>query len=374
MDRWVAAECLARDLAGAFDLCIASHVIEHIPDLISFLESVAVLVKPSGTMAVAVPDKRYCFDYFQPLSTTGEVLTAHAECRVKHPPRAVFDHFAYAIASDDAIAWGQHPVGIRQLRHSLQEAQLISRQADGAASAPYIDVHTWRFTPAHFELVLFELACLKATDWKVRSMTQTVGCEFITTLELGGVSAATQLSPLEVNERRLTLLERALVELSEQVDYLRAGPRRPGVSWPDEVSGATSGDSTPAGGAIEKELRRLRNELSRVTRERDIVLASSSWRMTAPLRRFAAYARRIRPAPGLPTNRAATNANTNTDTNITSHTFTAHNIRLDDGSLTKPDAGGLLADGSWFLSVKRLLEDDLSRGTQGQTDSGSGLS
>jgi len=37
-------------------------------------------------------------------------------------------------------------------------------------------------------------------------------------------------------------------------------------------------------------------------------------------------------------------------------TFTAHNIKLDDGSLTKPDVDWLLADSPWFLSGKRVIE------------------
>ncbi|HEY7291245.1 MAG TPA: methyltransferase domain-containing protein [Vicinamibacterales bacterium] len=46
--------------------------------------------------------------------------------------------------------------------------------------------------------------------------------------------------------------------------------------------------------------------------------------------------------------------------------FTAHNIRLDDGTMTKPDAGGLLADGSWCRSVKRLLRTLYPGGLQGK--------
>jgi SAM-dependent methyltransferase len=37
-------------------------------------------------------------------------------------------------------------------------------------------------------------------------------------------------------------------------------------------------------------------------------------------------------------------------------TFTAHNIRLDDGSFTKPDAGFAMDAHPWFLAAKRLLD------------------
>jgi len=36
--------------------------------------------------------------------------------------------------------------------------------------------------------------------------------------------------------------------------------------------------------------------------------------------------------------------------------FTHHNIRLDDGTLTKPEIGFLISESSWFLSAKRAIE------------------
>jgi len=36
--------------------------------------------------------------------------------------------------------------------------------------------------------------------------------------------------------------------------------------------------------------------------------------------------------------------------------FTSHNIRLDDGSLTKPDAGYSMDVHPWFLAAKRVLD------------------
>jgi len=36
--------------------------------------------------------------------------------------------------------------------------------------------------------------------------------------------------------------------------------------------------------------------------------------------------------------------------------FTAHNIRLDDGSLTKPDLGATMESNPWFVSAKRVLQ------------------
>jgi len=40
--------------------------------------------------------------------------------------------------------------------------------------------------------------------------------------------------------------------------------------------------------------------------------------------------------------------------------FTSHNIRLDDGSYTKPDAGPSIDAHPWFLAAKRVLDATFS--------------
>ena len=72
------ADAVPSDLHGTFGAFIASHVIEHTTDFIGFLDAAATLLAPDGVVILAVPDKRYCFDYFRPLTTTGKVLDAHA--------------------------------------------------------------------------------------------------------------------------------------------------------------------------------------------------------------------------------------------------------------------------------------------------------
>jgi SAM-dependent methyltransferase len=107
---------------GSFDAFIASHVIEHSPDLIAFLDAAATLVKPEGLVILAIPDKRYCFDYFQPLTTTGQLLEAHLDRRVRHARRFAFDHPAYAVSDGGLISWGQRPSHGTHFMYTLESA------------------------------------------------------------------------------------------------------------------------------------------------------------------------------------------------------------------------------------------------------------
>jgi SAM-dependent methyltransferase len=202
---------------GSFDACIASHVIEHIPDLVGFLNSLATMLRPGGVVALAIPDKRFCFDYFRPPSTTGQVIEASLQDdRNRHRRAALFDHFAYQCSMNGTHAWGQHPIGEPVLPHSLHEAWQIS------ATPPadeYVDCHAWQFTPTSFELIIFELAALGLVDCHAVRSFPSEGCEFFVQLQRGKGDASTGK---EGNPKRLAMVTRVLEELREQIDYLSA--------------------------------------------------------------------------------------------------------------------------------------------------------
>lgn len=63
-------EAMPAELRGGFDTLIASHVIEHAPDFAGFLLAAQRLVRPGGSVALAIPDRRFCFDFFRPPSST----------------------------------------------------------------------------------------------------------------------------------------------------------------------------------------------------------------------------------------------------------------------------------------------------------------
>ena len=82
---------------GKYDGLIASHVAEHLPDLVGFLQQAATLLKPSGVIVLALPDKRLCFDFFQPLTMVGDLIAAHVEGRARHQCRAFLNQAAYGV-------------------------------------------------------------------------------------------------------------------------------------------------------------------------------------------------------------------------------------------------------------------------------------
>jgi len=208
-------------LHGTFDRLIASHVIEHIPDIVTFLDSAQALLTPDGTLALAVPDKRYCFDALKPITTTGDILAAHdPNGPGRHKKRTLFNQVAYSVAMDDQPAWGQHPVHSAKFMNSLADAVAFHAAASEAPDSAYVDAHAWQFTPAAFQLAILELAEAGLIDWRVAECSPAQGSEFIVTLHRGRPAWP---DAAQREARRMELLLAILVEQREQIDYAALG-------------------------------------------------------------------------------------------------------------------------------------------------------
>lgn len=166
---------------GCYDWIIASHVIEHVPCFISFLQQCEALLKPDGILSLVIPDKRYCFDYFSSSSSTGNLLDAYAEKRVKPSHGQIFDHFANASRRNGNIAWGADGLGgADELVHTFVEAQ--THWTRSVSTTDYIDVHCWRFTPASYRLLISDLQGLCLINLGIKAEFDTMGCEFYVSL------------------------------------------------------------------------------------------------------------------------------------------------------------------------------------------------
>ena len=169
---------------GTFDACIASHVLEHIPDPIGLFQSLERLLKPSGLISLVVPDKRFCFDFFKPLSSVGELLDAHRRSATRHSAKTAYDHVAYSIRSEEEHCWSRRPVTRIAFHHDLVAAKSAFDAQAPSGDGPYVDYHAWHFTPSSFSLAMLELQALGETSFRVDALLGPKGCEFYATLRM----------------------------------------------------------------------------------------------------------------------------------------------------------------------------------------------
>lgn len=147
-----------------FDYIVASHVIEHVPDLISWLGELREVLADNGSIRLAIPDRRYTFDYLRRESTLVDVV--HARTLRTRIPLAyhILDQCLNGVHVDPTQAWAG-PLDPSTLKHShsLEGAMHVAR--DAVENGVYHDVHCWVFTPRTFAGLFAEMVGLGLTDF-----------------------------------------------------------------------------------------------------------------------------------------------------------------------------------------------------------------
>jgi SAM-dependent methyltransferase len=167
---------------GPFDWVVASHVIEHVPDVVTWLADVARSLVDDGRLVLVVPDRRYSFDARRPRTTVGQMLQAFEAKDQRPSVRAVYDHLSEAVSLSAHEAWiGVPPTPDRRVHDRELVRETVRNHRE---STEYIDCHVWLFTPREFVEQLAELSDLGLLDFVVEELVPTApyDLEFYVTL------------------------------------------------------------------------------------------------------------------------------------------------------------------------------------------------
>jgi predicted SAM-dependent methyltransferase len=172
------AELVGR--TGCYDWIIASHVIEHSPDFIAFLNDCDALLKDGGVLCLVVPDKRFCFDRFRPVTGLAKFIDSHYAGNRIHTPGTVAEFLINVVTKAGERAWDETTRGPYAFIHSAGEA--AGAMAIARDQKAYLDVHNWCFVPHSFRLILEDLNALGFTKLREVDFSPTEACEFYVTL------------------------------------------------------------------------------------------------------------------------------------------------------------------------------------------------
>jgi hypothetical protein len=154
-------DAVARALPGAerwFAYAIASHVIEHVPDMIWWLAEIRSVLSSGAALRLVMPDRRFTMDIARRETVLADVLAAYLVAARRPQPREIIDFYSRYQNVDVVSAWrGQQKV--RQIG-PLDQAETAVRLAQSALAGGYHDVHCWVFTPRSFLALMVELARL----------------------------------------------------------------------------------------------------------------------------------------------------------------------------------------------------------------------
>ena len=132
-----------------FDLIIANHVIEHVPDTITWLNEMEKLLLPNGKVFLSVPDKRYTFDIVRRCTVLSDLLFNFEHKKKKPSFYDIFDHLYYHKAIKAKDVWDGNYKSIIE-KNRFSSVQQAYTEAEKLSTLEYADVHVHVYTKDSF--------------------------------------------------------------------------------------------------------------------------------------------------------------------------------------------------------------------------------
>jgi SAM-dependent methyltransferase len=239
--------------SAPFDYVIASHVAEHIPNLIGWLHELGGVLREGGILSLILPDKRYCFDLNRTPTEMSTLVDAYLRDAHKPSYAQMFDNFSRTVTVDgmvDTVGLWDGTVDYEGVVRSDVESPTLAAWQLCLSHKHHpehpIDIHCNVFTPDSFLGLLAQMIDLDLIEFDLASFTPTQrnGLEFYVILRKGRpnssdnirrhrlASAASEHEPLESPspdpEPPPEAPSGAKVVLSPREEHLIAAKRRLG--------------------------------------------------------------------------------------------------------------------------------------------------
>ena len=164
-----------------FKFAIASHVLEHVPDPISWVMEVFEVLENEALLYLILPDKRSCYDHFRPETTVAELLDFWFNKRIIPTTAQIYDFLTLSFDDSD----GQPPTTKRELIRHYDIQQALNFAVHAWVKGKYLDIHCSNFTPQSFVKVFQTLNDLGILNIKISepiSTSKMWGNEFMVKL------------------------------------------------------------------------------------------------------------------------------------------------------------------------------------------------
>ncbi len=142
------------------------------------------MLRPDGLLCLAIPDRRYTFDYHRRTSGLADVIEAFVRKNRRPTPVQIFDFESNFAPIDLNEAWEGRldPCKLKPMRTKREALELCIQATEQGL---YKDVHWWVVTPSSLLGILAELVDMDLLGFRCASFfpTEPYEAEFILTLE-----------------------------------------------------------------------------------------------------------------------------------------------------------------------------------------------
>ncbi len=128
------------------DYIIASHILEHCPNPLGWLRCLAKIIQPKGIISLAIPDRRYTFDYYRRETTLTQLLAYDLEGLTKPSIEQVLDCFMNICKVDTKDAWTLDYSAFKpEKQHEFHSADDIIKLIERERNDAYTHCTVWTF-------------------------------------------------------------------------------------------------------------------------------------------------------------------------------------------------------------------------------------
>ena len=212
---------------------VASHVIEHVPDLFGWLAEITAVLVDGGLAVFVVPDKRHTFDILRRTSSEAELVDAYVRGLRRPDARQIFDHFHnFRDLGSQEIRGGAAPADVAPTHSPRESMELCRRSHEGGE---YIDTHCWVFTPRSLLAALDLGSQLGVAPFEIATLdpTRPGDHEFLVVLRRlpDGLAPDDQRAAFVASSERLQLPPEDLSTAEAQAAIARCRAIEASTSW-----------------------------------------------------------------------------------------------------------------------------------------------
>jgi SAM-dependent methyltransferase len=214
-----------------FDYVIASHLIEHIPDPVTWLSDIASVLRPSGILSLVIPDKRFTFDINRQTTEIGELVDAYLRRLQKPSFKQAYDFISKEITEivDPSAVWEGTADFAGVVRSDVPDPDVAALQLCRTieSSDQYVDVHCSVFTPDSFLGLHEKLARLGLIEFEVAHFVPTEFNQLEFHISLRRTDAS--LDRNSATERQLASIHHARRSTVDDVSGIGPSAARPSM-------------------------------------------------------------------------------------------------------------------------------------------------
>lgn len=147
-----------------FDYVIASHVLEHMQDLIFALRDIGTVLNRGGVFCIIYPDKRYCFDHFRTSASFRDAYDVFRNGAVKNASMVLDFYYSVIAENNPCVFWNKN--GIEDYLPTSSFEKAIEHYERALNGMKMDDVHYWPFTDMDFLKFLYDCTRAKLIPYR----------------------------------------------------------------------------------------------------------------------------------------------------------------------------------------------------------------